>query len=237
MRNMILAAMTASAAAGCVMTGPDPFAERSGKVYYLDGAGNLGGGRGVPDGLRDAGYLGDIQVFTWTTTHSPLLDQLAAGAARSRGPEFAGVIADYLSRHPDNEVDVIALSAGTGVAVWGVESLPEGVRIRNLVLLGSSLTAGYDMRDALGNMTGAIYNYHAPDDLVLRIVPAVGSIDGVRGEAAAGSVGLAVPPGAEGRIVNIRRTEELSRRGWRSHVGAATRSFVREVVSRHVVAQ
>ena len=42
--------------------------ERYGKVYYLDGAGNLGYGQDtVPKALRVAGFKGDIEIFQWTS--------------------------------------------------------------------------------------------------------------------------------------------------------------------------
>jgi len=225
-----------SALLGC-HTGANPAAERFGKTFYLDGAGNWGfGASEVPNGLRRAGYLGDVEVYMWTTSFSPLLDQLNRPAARLRALALADRIRKYHHRYPHNEINIIALSAGTGVAVWAVEDLDDDVGIQNLILLGSSLSHDYDVRKALEHMRGRIYVYYSDRDAILDAVKIVGTIDGKRGVASAGQVGLLPPPGAEDRIVNVGWSRRWLPYGWTgTHTDCTSQRFVQRELSRHVL--
>ncbi len=223
--------------AGCETTSQGNKASTFGKTFYLDGAGNWGFGAGeVPQGLKDAGYRGDVEIYVWTTSFSPLIDQLNIPAAKLRASALAQRIKKYRKQYPENELNVIALSAGTGVAIWAVEELDSETRINNLVLLGSSLSNDYDAGKALTNMNGKIYVYHSPHDMVLAGVRVVGTIDGKRGVESAGLVGLRPPPGQHGRVVNIPWSRRYVRYGWTgSHTDCTTRRFIKSVIAKHIV--
>jgi hypothetical protein len=214
-------------------------AERFGKTFYLDGAGNWGyGASDVPDGLRQAGYRGDVEIFIWTMSFNPLVDQLNIAGAKLRAAALTRKIEDYYRDNPNQEINVIALSAGTGVATWAIEGLPSGVKINNLVLLGSSLSHDYDMRRALSNMTGGIYVYFSRYDTVLETVRLVGTIDGKRGVESIGAVGLQPPRGMEDRVVNVGWSRKWMGLGWTgAHTDCTNSVFVRQEVSKHIVAE
>ncbi|MEE9296584.1 MAG: hypothetical protein V3W34_16695 [Phycisphaerae bacterium] len=220
---------------GCA-TGRRP-AESFGKTFYLDGAGNWGfGASSVPNGLKEAGYAGDVEIYIWTTSLVPLIDQLNIGAAKLRALALTGRIKRYRRKYPDSQLNIIALSAGTGVAVWAVEGLDADTTINNLVLLGSSLSHNYDVRKALNNMDGNIYVYHSPHDLILEGVTVIGTIDGKHGVKSAGLVGLDRPPGMAGRVVNIPWSRKYIRYGWTgSHTDCTNKPFIKSVVARHVM--
>lgn len=219
---------------GCEKRGS---AERFGKTYYLDGAGNWGfGASEVPGGLQQAGYHGDVELYVWTMSFNPLVDQLNIPGARLRASALARRIEDYHERYPDRKINVIALSAGTGVATWAIEDLKPSTKIHNLVLLGSSLSHDYDMRRALGKMTGKIYVYHSSDDEVLETVKIVGTIDGKRGVSSIGSVGLKAPRGMEGRVVNTPWNRSWVRLGWAgAHTDCTNQKFVRYEIAKHIL--
>lgn len=221
---------------GCATSGSRA-AERYGKTFYLDGAGNWGfGAAEVPGGLREAGYKGNVEIYIWTTSLIPLIDQLNIPAARLRAAALADRIKSYRRRFPENKLNIIALSAGTGVATWAVESLDRDTKINNLVLLASSLSHGYDMTKALKCMTGKIYVYHSPHDEVLAAVPLIGTIDGKRGVQSVGQVGLKTPAGFAGRIVNTPWSRKYVRFGWTgSHTDCTRKPFIRHVISKHVI--
>lgn len=216
---------------------PERSAEKFGKTYYLDGAGNWGfGASSVPAGLKSAGYRGDVEIYIWTMSLNPLLDQLNIFGAKLRAAALSRRIKAYRKRYPQNDLNMIALSAGTGVAVWAVEGLDENIRIHNLVLLGSSLSHDYDVTRALKNMTGNIYVYHSPHDLVLSGVPIIGTIDGKHGVASAGMVGLDTPAGMPGRVVNTCWSPRYIPYGWTgAHTDCTTQAFVARVIARHVL--
>jgi hypothetical protein len=88
----------ALAATGCQKRGS---AEKFGKTYYLDGAGNWGfGASQVPNGLKRAGYVGDVELYVWTSSFNPLIDQLNIGNARLRAAILSDKINRYKQRYP-----------------------------------------------------------------------------------------------------------------------------------------
>ena len=160
------------------------------RTYYIDGAGNWGYGvREMQAGLAKAGYRGELVNYRWSPTLNPALDQtIGRSAARKKGQQLGEEISQFLKDHANADVNIIALSAGTGVAVWACEALTDSVKINNLVLLGSSLSSTYDMKKAMANIAGRVTLYHSDRDAVLNTaVKMLGTIDGQTGVASAGS--------------------------------------------------
>ncbi len=229
--TVLLLAMTALG--GCA----DP-RERFGKTWYLDGAGNWGFGiSDVAAGLEAAGYEGMVDTFIWTTSFNPALDQVNRFGAALRAQGLANTISDYLDQHPDNEVNLIALSAGTGVAMWAVENLRSPHKVNNLVLLGSSLSFDYDIRKAARKIKGKIYVYFSRHDTILEgPVRTLGTIDGKLDWNSAGLVGLKPPRGPKDKVVNFGWNRTYIRYGWTgAHTDATNRRFIRSVVARHIL--
>lgn len=231
-----------AACAGCQGTAIGPAnatLDRVGRTYYLDGAGNWGYGvTSVRDGLRQAGYQGNIINFRWSPTLNPALDQtIGRVVLHDRAKDLATDIRAYLGQYPDNSVNLIALSAGTGVAVWACETLEPPAKVDNLILLGSSLSADYDMTKALANVAGDVWVYHSPNDAILfGPVRVLGTIDGRVGADSAGLVGLRPPQGDTGKIRNIGWTPEWYQQGWAgAHTDATNEPFVRQELAKHIV--
>lgn len=212
-------------------------AERLGKIYYLDGAGNWGFGTSeVPQGLKQAGFKGDVEIFVWTTSLFPLIDQLNIPAARLRALELSSRIKECRRRNPDVEIHVIALSAGTGVATWAIESLPSDVKIDNFVMLGSSLSHDYDMTDAAKRISGKFLVYYSPHDTVLDAVEVVGTIDGKRGTKSVGQVGLKPRKTYADQVVNVPWSRKWLKLGWAGgHTDCTNERFVRQEIARHLI--
>ena len=214
-------------------------ADEFGRTYYIDGAGNWGYGVAeVQQGLRRAGYKGHIINFRWSPTFNPALDQtIGRPAARLRGADLGKRITEYLQKYPDNKVNIICLSAGTGVGVWACENTKLPAQVHSLVMLGSSLSFNYDMRKALEHISGGVYVYHSQSDMILQgPVRTMGTIDGKMGVDSAGLGGLR-PPGVKGnKITNIRWSSKYERYGWTgSHTDATSEPFVRYVLSGHIL--
>ncbi|UCD27478.1 MAG: hypothetical protein JSV03_10165, partial [Planctomycetota bacterium] len=147
---VVLCAFTAGCGGGALTSSKfDQF----GRTYYIDGAGNWGFGVvEVNNGLRQAGYRGNIINYRWSPTLNPALDQtIGRPAARLRGADLGKEITGYLKKYPDNQVNIIALSAGTGVAVWACENVESPAKVYSLIMLGSSLSSRYNMQKALPN--------------------------------------------------------------------------------------
>jgi len=212
-----------------------------GRTYYIDGAGNWGYGvKEVQHGLREAGYKGRIINYTWSPTLNPALDQtIGRPAARRKGKGLGDQITRYLTKYPDNDVNIIALSAGTGVAIWACEHIGPNVKANNVIMLGSSLSSSYDMSKALNNIKGDVYVYYSPHDAILSgAVRLLGTIDGELGGDSAGLVGLHPVSCRADNIHNIGWSQRYEQYGWRGgHVDSTSEAFILSVVSRHVVPQ
>ena len=222
--------------AGCSTS--HPVLEPYGKTYYLDGAGGLGyGKRDVPEGLRRAGYHGDCVVFNWSATRNPLLDQLdPLGVNKLAAGSLAKRIRAYKQKFPDENVNLIALSAGTGVAVWALERLRGQYKVNNVFLVGSSLAHDYDLDPALLSVEGKVYVYHSPRDLILPLVRILGTVDRRLGAKIAGQVGLQLKESYDGRIINIGWEKKWAQLGWRGgHTDCVGRPFVQYEIARKLM--
>jgi pimeloyl-ACP methyl ester carboxylesterase len=217
------------------------------KTFFLDGAGNFGFGKEtVPLGLADAGYHGQVEHFIWTTYWGPIYDQMSITHNRRKAAELARQIEAHLDLHPSGKVNIIALSAGSGVAVFALEVLGSDYRVDNVVLLSSSLSAEYDLTRALKHVRGGMYFFWSPDDPILkRLVPIVGSVDQEGSTPLAAGVAGASPPVRASRetmqlyrqrVHNVKWEPEIlvgPVKYW--HAGSITRSMIRELVAPIIV--
>ncbi|MCY2930783.1 MAG: alpha/beta fold hydrolase [Planctomycetota bacterium] len=107
-----------------------------------------------------------IELYDWTVPGGTLVNQCAAGRNHAVAAALADHIADYRRRHPHRPVYLIGHSGGTAIAVWAAEALPPGEKLDAVILLGSSLSPGYDLGPALA-ATNWLVNYYSADDAVL----------------------------------------------------------------------
>jgi len=215
-----------------------PFGPKAenGITFYCPGAGNFDfGDLGIRQGLEAAGYQGQVASVLWTVSFNPAIDQ-RLGNARLGAKRLARTIEQYRDEFPGRPVNLIGLSAGTGVAIWALEDLKPGYSVENVVLLGSSLWYRYDVRKALRRLEGRVYNYYSSRDPVLAgPMKLLGTIDGVFGEDGAGTAGLR-PPGGSDRVVNIRWEPAFERYGYYGlHTDATNARFVEAYISKHIM--
>lgn len=208
-----------------------------GKTYYIDGAGNWGFGIAtVGKGLKAAGYPGSYEAYIWTTSFNPAIDQVNRPAAHLRAAALSDKIRKYLQTYPDNDVNIIALSAGTGVAIWAVEALPAGIRVSNVVLLGSSLSSTYDMTKAFQHIKGRVYVYYSGSDPILSgAVRILGTIDGSYDDSS-GLVGLQGRGCPPGKVVNFPWRPEYAEYGWAGgHTDSTSEPFIQKFVAPYLI--
>lgn len=237
-------------ATGCTMPAqqlPDRDVRMTrGYTYYLDGA---GGGKplrnwsgGVRDGLLEAGYDGAGEMFSWETGLGVTADQLiSVDYKRSKARELAQKVQEYARDYPGRPINMIGLSAGTAVAVFALEALPESCQIDTVILLGASISSNYNMTKALKRVRNRIYVFTSNRDTVLTfLVPVSGSADRAdAGENLAGLQGFKMPPRptAETRrlyakITRVPWTQAFERAGnYGGHTDAVKADFVREHVA------
>jgi pimeloyl-ACP methyl ester carboxylesterase len=231
---VVLVAVVAGAATGCGPSfGPQA---RNGITFYCPGAGNIDfGDSGIRQGLKAAGYGGQVASVLWTFSFNPVIDQTVRLNAHLGAARLARSIERYQDRFPGRPVNVIGLSAGTGVAIWAVENLSGGHAVDNVVLLSSSLSSNYDLSKALPHVRGTIYNYYSSEDPVLwGPMKVFGTIDGQFFVDGAGAVGLHPAHGAE-RVVNIAWRREFSQYGYYGgHTDVTSPAFVRAQIAGHI---
>lgn len=215
------------------------FGERAeyGITFYCPGAGNVDmGDAGIREGLQRAGYRGQVLRLTWSVGFNPVIDQTVQPIARLGAQRLADYIKEYADRYPGREVNVVGLSAGSGVAIWALENLPPGCAVNNVILLASSLSADYDVGRALRHVRGNIYNYYSPNDAVLtQLMKFANTIDGKIGADGAGAVGLHSPHGQD-RVINIRWRPEFRRYGYHGgHTDGTSPAFVHHELAQYIV--
>jgi hypothetical protein len=211
--------------------------KRQGITYYIGGAGPIGnvGWLDVPDGLTDAGYAGYVDVFVWQGfTHAG--DQMNISRNHDKGAELASQIRQYKRTYPTREVNIIALSAGTGVATFALEALPDGVKVDNVIFLGCSLSSHYNMTRSLKRVRNGLYVIYSETDRILKdVVWYTGTVD--RSSAAGGVAGLEgfhLPPrpGPDTemqymKLHNVAYRPEFADAGYTGgHIDTTARAFI-----------
>jgi pimeloyl-ACP methyl ester carboxylesterase len=219
---------------GCVA----PPASQAGRVFtfYVPGAGLDLGDRTTRAGLERAGYAGVLLTAGWSYTLNPAIDQTLRFFARHGSRRLASEIKAVLDAHPDAEINIIAMSAGTAVAAWALEGLEQGYCVNNVVFMASSLDYRYDVSAAMRHVKGRLYNYYSAADLILiALMRPFGTIDGHFIVPAAGEIGLQIPRNCPERVVNVHWRREFTRYGYfGGHFSVTSPGFVAAVIARHV---
>jgi hypothetical protein len=230
--------------AGCTST-QSTFAT-AGVVFYCGGAGEDGvlanWGRGVKEGLLAAGYAGTFEEYHWETGLGVIADQEEnVKAKRARATKMAQQIVAYESQSPDSPVGMMGLSAGTAIVIYALEALPAADQVDTVVLLSSSVSADYDLTQALRHVRGDMYVTTSPNDAVLAdLAPEFGTADRKYvGREIAGLEGFRMPVGADletrrlyAKIMNLAWDPALDQFGdYGGHTDTAKPEFVRHVIA------
>jgi pimeloyl-ACP methyl ester carboxylesterase len=148
--------------------------------------------RDVREGLYKAGIPYALVIFRWGTPIPGLcmlIDQTDVARNRRQGEELASHLAAYQQKHPGKPIFLIGHSAGGGITVFALESLgrlPGANPIDGAFLLSSSLSADYDLADALRMTRRGIVNVSNSDDIVMLEAGThtFGNVDGGHGDSA-----------------------------------------------------
>jgi pimeloyl-ACP methyl ester carboxylesterase len=243
----VLALGATAILAGCATVPTDVRTRcQRGYVYYLDGAG--GGGPltdwsgGIRDGLRDAGYPGWGEMFSWQTGLGVAADQVANNHyKRIKAAELARKILAFEREHPNTPITLIGHSAGTVVAVYTLEALPDRPIVENVVLLSGSLSANYDLTAALARVRQNVYLFTSDRDVILTaLLPILGPANrGASTNRVLGASGLVIPahPSQEtqrqyAKVIEVRWNQSFSTFGNRGHhLDTVNARFVRAFIA------
>ncbi|HEY8750847.1 MAG TPA: hypothetical protein VIM11_22880 [Tepidisphaeraceae bacterium] len=188
-------------------------------------------------GLKEGGWDGPISIYDWTANDPGIDALLSYKRNREQAEKVEKQIEEKLRKDPGLKIAVTCHSGGTGIAVWALEGLPEGMQIQTLVLLASALSPDYDLSNALKHVRGKAYVYYSKNDQVVLGAGTrlFGTIDGVKTNAA-GLIGFKKPDSADeksyAKLVQIPYDD-----GWiafqniGNHVGCMSQPFAEKILS------
>ena len=189
-------------------------------------------------GLLNGGVNADIQIYDWTGTDRGMVALMQSKRHQEQAAIVAQMIEKRVRENPNLRITVTGHSAGTGIAVWALEKLPDDVMVDDLVMIASALSPQYDLSKALHHVRGRAYAFNsALDVLILSIgTKGFGTVDRVKGDAA-GLIGFRMPPNAdEEQYAKLTQfpydADWLRFNNPGDHIGPMMRSFAKNVVAR-----
>lgn len=205
-------------------------------VIFLDGAGWYSGSGGVDAGLRDAGYTGRFDTFSWSSYLGPAHDHLVNANSRLIARNLARRIEEQREVDPESPIHLMGLSAGTSLVLRALEELPEGVNVDNVVLFSSSVSSERNLTRAMSHVKGRLYATCSTHDAILAGLPV--NADG-RGGSPAGRGGFKLPRSSSeqtvetyDRVINLPWQSSYLGFGWTgSHTSVTSRQFVSTVIA------
>ena len=228
-----LGVLLAALSGGCASEVSTP------RVIFLDGAGWYSGDGPVRAGLRQAGFVGPVERFGWSSGLGPLHDHLVVGPSHPRTRTLARRITHLRQAHPDGKIILMGLSAGSGMIVHALEKLPPEIVVDHVVLLSPSISSRHDLTDALRHVRGRLYVTTSMQD---QILAAAGSA-GLTGGPPAGQKGFVLPD--YGNAETKRLYQKVIHLPWRpgylaygwsgGHVSVTRNDFIRVVIAPRIM--
>lgn len=189
-------------------------------------------------GLAQGGVNAEIEIYDWTGTDRGMVALMQTKRHAEQSSIVATMIEKRVRENPNQKIIVTGHSAGTGIAVWALEKLPEDVMIDDLVLVASALSPTYDLSKALRHVRGKVYAFNSTLDVIILSVgtKGFGTVDRVK-SVAAGLVGFEMPEtGDKEQYAKLTQfpydSDWLRFNNAGEHIGPMMRSFSRNVVAR-----
>jgi pimeloyl-ACP methyl ester carboxylesterase len=201
----------------------------------------IGGARSIDRrmtaGLKEGGWDGAISIYDWTANDPGINALLSYKRNKEQAAKVEQQIEEKLAKDPKLKITLTSHSGGTGIAVWALEDMPEGMQVQTLVLLASALSPDYDLTKALKHVRGKAYVFYSKNDQVVLGAGTrlFGTIDGVKSDAA-GLVGFRKPEGADDKAYE-KLVQKPYDDGWiafqniGNHVGCMSEAFAENVIA------
>jgi pimeloyl-ACP methyl ester carboxylesterase len=187
---------------------------------------------GLVRGLREGGADAHLEVLAWGAPGPFMVMNFQDEGIHHRAEEkLAAELGRWRKAHPGGRIDVIAHSAGCGVAL-GALGRSGSPAVRNVVLLSPSVSPQYDLSAAMAKVAGRMDVFVSDrDELFLSWrTSTFGTYDNVKTKAA-GNVGF-VAATDRSKLVQHRREDWWAEQGNDgSHFGALAQTFARETIA------
>lgn len=188
-------------------------------------------------GLLQGGVNADIQIYDWTGSDRGMIALMQVKRHQDQSTIVAQMIERRAREHPGQKITLTGHSAGTGIAVWALEKLPDDVMVDDLVMIASALSPQYDLSKALRHVRHKAYAFNSMlDVLILSIgTKGFGTVDRVKTDAA-GRVGFTMPPNGDAEQY-AKLTQYPYDPDWLrfnnagEHIGPMMRSFSKNVIA------
>ncbi len=135
-------------------------------LYVADGAGNFQMVSKAFKLVADADkYPLEVRTFEWSHGKGRIVsDQVCYQYARKQGQRLADELLACRAAHPDAPIHLVGHSAGATAALAALETLPEGI-VDRVVLLAPSVSSTYDLRRALRSVRNGLHVFHSENDM------------------------------------------------------------------------
>jgi alpha-beta hydrolase superfamily lysophospholipase len=214
-------------------------AERAKTTYLLHLPGIAGHMRiddMLTSGLMLGGIDAQVEIDDWPGDTRGLAALGAIERNRQQARRIAEKLALSIKNNPTRSFILTGHSAGSGLAVWTLENLPDDVQIDTLVLLAPALSPEYDLSKALKRVRGKAYVLVSEGDVVLGAgTRNFGTVDRVNTDSA-GRVGFQMPENADReqykKLIPVNYDPQWVRFGnMGDHVGPMSRAFAKSILA------
>ncbi|WP_437190965.1 hypothetical protein [Planctomicrobium sp. SH527] len=150
--------------------------------------------KNVAWGLAAAGVPFGIEIhdWTWRICKCPMLlyNLRSRGLHERQAATIASKISTYQQKWPNRPVYLIGHSGGAALTVETLERMPLSSSISGAILLGSALSPGYSLKQALRHVDRKIWSFSSWGDCLFLglITTLAGTVDG-RHSPSAGMLG------------------------------------------------
>jgi pimeloyl-ACP methyl ester carboxylesterase len=219
---------------GCGAPGKGPV------VIFLDGAGWYSSGGSIEGGLRDAGFKGQVQVFSWSTFLGPATDHFLAANSKIVAGRLANKIARWREANPSDSINLMGLSAGNAVILSALEELKGTDEVDNVVLLSPTVSGERSLTKIMSHVRRNLYATCSPHDGIVNSLTM--NADGRSGPPA-GRIGFKLPVhptegtrAAYSRIINLHWQPSYVGFDWTgSHTSVTSRRFIASVIAPRIL--
>jgi predicted peroxiredoxin len=187
-------------------------------IVAMDG---VGGTISMPLSLKMAMKMArtdhDVRVFFWTHgVWQPIKDLTDRAHIEKKAAELHALLASLIE--DGAQVQLVAKSGGSIVAIKALEKLPEG-SVGSVVLLSPAISPGYDLGPALKAVSGNLHCFYSRyDRFYLQLGTTLfGTSDGVKGPSA-GLIGFKTPAEKEQVSAHDHHYAKLRQTPWTPHM-------------------